>query len=202
MSQNIDKIIYINLNKRSDRKDEIENELNNFNLNYERFAAIENAEFGTLGCLQSHLAVLKLARERGYKNVLILEDDFTFLVSKEEFEKNLTQFFDSNIEYNVCMISYKLMKQRDTPYDFLWKSIEVQTGSGYIVNANYYNKLIDLYEWAMPKLAETKMHWVYASDQIWKQYQPHDNWFCFKTRLGKQRESYSDNCLAVVDHKC
>ena len=31
MSQNIDKIIYINLEKRKDRKENIENELNKFN---------------------------------------------------------------------------------------------------------------------------------------------------------------------------
>lgn len=78
MSTNIDKIIYINLNKRIDRRTDIEKDLNDFNLEYERFEAIETPGFGILGCGQSHLAVLKLAKERGYKNILIFEDDFTF----------------------------------------------------------------------------------------------------------------------------
>ena len=69
-------IVYINLEKRSDRREEIENELNDFQLHYERFEAIHDNP-GILGCTKSHLRVLKLAKERGWKYVLILEDDFT-----------------------------------------------------------------------------------------------------------------------------
>ena len=89
MSKYIDKIFYINLEKRTDRRHDIENELNDFDLSYERFKAIET-EDGMTGCANSHLAVLKLAKERGHKNVLILEDDFMFIVTKEEFEQELT----------------------------------------------------------------------------------------------------------------
>ena len=72
MSHNIDKIYYINLNKRTDRREQIEKELNEFGLNYERFEAIETHGFGIHGCGLSHLAVLKLAKENIYENVLIL----------------------------------------------------------------------------------------------------------------------------------
>jgi len=129
MSTNIDKIIYINLDKRIDRRTDIEKELNDFGLEYERFQAIETPGFGILGCGQSHLAVLKLAKERGYKNILIFEDDFTFLVSKEEFENELNKFFDLNIDYNVCMLSYNINKSEETKHDFLLKSIEIITAS-------------------------------------------------------------------------
>ena len=201
MSHNIDKIIYINLNKRTDRRQEIEDELNAFGLEYERFEAIETPGFGSLGCGQSHLAVLKIARERGYKNVLILEDDFTFLVSKEEFERQLQIFFDSKIEYNICMISYNLRKHEEIKeIDFLWKILEVQTTSGYIINSNYYDTLIDLYEWSMPLLDSTKQHWNYAIDQVWKCLQPKHAWFCFKTRIGKQRPSFSDNSDSYANY--
>ena len=37
MSHNIDKIFYINLDRRIDRRNEIEQELNNVELQYERF---------------------------------------------------------------------------------------------------------------------------------------------------------------------
>jgi len=46
MSNYIDKIIYINLSKRTDRSEEIENELNNFNLHPLRFEAIPTPECG------------------------------------------------------------------------------------------------------------------------------------------------------------
>jgi glycosyl transferase family 25 len=73
MNKYIDKIIYINLNKRVDRRADIENELNLFSLRYERFSAIEH-EDGAIGCALSHLEVLKIAKKNNYKNILILED--------------------------------------------------------------------------------------------------------------------------------
>jgi glycosyl transferase family 25 len=200
MSENIDKIIYINLEKRSDRRKEIEEELNNFNLPFERFEAIETRGFGILGCGKSHLAVLKLAKERGYKNILILEDDFTFTVSKEKFENKLSHFFSENIDYDVCMISYYLNNYVDSKYDFLYKVLDGQTASGYIVNEKYYDKLIDLYEYAMPLLETTREHWNYANDQIWKKLQPNDNWYSFIEKIGKQRASYSDNSESFQDY--
>ena len=201
MSNNIDKIIYINLERRKDRKEHIENELNKYGLNFERYEAIENNKSGVgVGCNISHLNVLKLARERNYKNILILEDDFTFIVSKEEFENQLTLFFNENIDYNVCMLSYNLNDSEKTNYDFIVKALDVQTASGYIVNRNYYDKLIDLYEWAYPKLSETGEHWLYANDIVWKRYQRDDKFYCFTLRIGKQMDGYSDNACAFMSY--
>lgn len=204
MSHNIDKIIYINLDHRTDRKDEIEGELEKFNLleKSERYSAICVKEQGILGCTMSHLEVFKLAKARQYINVLILEDDFQFLISKEEFEDQLTEFFDSNIEYNVCMISYNLIQSEVTPYPFLLKVKEAQTASGYIVHHTMYDRLIELYEEAVPKLRETQFHWIYANDQIWKRLQPSSDWYCFKNRFGKQRDGYSDNSQKYENYNC
>ena len=200
MSKYIDKIFYINLNKRTDRRVLIENELVNYNLPFERFEAIETSGFGIYGCGLSHLGVLKIAREREYKNVLILEDDFTFLVSKEDFETNLTKFFESGINYDVCKLAYNLVEKQAIDNEILGKVIFSTSASAYIVNNSYYDKLINLYEWAMPLLSSTKAHWIYANDQVWKDYQKNDNWFYFKTRIGKQRPSYSDNSLNFADY--
>ncbi|MCJ7637958.1 MAG: glycosyltransferase family 25 protein, partial [Nitrososphaeraceae archaeon] len=146
MSHNIDKIFYINLDKRTDRRDEIEQELNKMELPYERFPAIYNSN-GIVGCGYSHLSVLKIARDRGYKNVLIFEDDFTFLVSKLELEIQLEQLFNSFNEFDVCFLSYGCNNFEDIPDNaFIKRVLDAQTASGYIVNEKYYSKLIDLYE--------------------------------------------------------
>lgn len=202
MSKNIDKIFYINLDKRPDRKEAIESELTKFSLinKSERYSAIET-EQGFIGCAYSHLNVLKLAKEKNYNNVLILEDDFTFIISPEEFEQELTNFFSTDIPYDVIMISYNIIKHQTLENIAVDKIIEAQTASGYIVHSNYYQKLIDLFEDAIPKLEETYMHWVYANDQIWKQYQPNDNWYFFKKRIGIQRPDYSDNSNCFVDYE-
>ena len=200
VKQYINKIFYINLKKRVDRQEQIELELDNFNLEYERFEAIETPGFGILGCGLSHLSVLKLAKERNYGNILILEDDFTFLVSKEEFERNIVEFFELNIDYDVCMLSYAMNKHETTSYNIINKVLDAQTASGYIVHKKYYDKLIDLYENAMPLLKETKQHLIYSNDQIWKKLQPIDNWYYFTTRIGKQRAGYSDNLESFQDY--
>ena len=195
MSQNLEKIFYINLNKRTDRREEIENELKQFDLydKAERFPAIHTPDQGILGCTMSHLAVFKLAKERQYEQVLILEDDFYFIINKEEFENTLSEFFDAKIPFNVCMISYHIQRSEPTEYPFIQKVIEAQTASGYIVHKSFYDTLINLYEDAVPKLRDTNHHWLYANDQVWKQIQPNALWYALETRCGKQRDGYSDN---------
>ena len=202
MSEYIDKIIYINLEKRNDRKTQIENELKLFEIDAERYNAIEN-KTGIIGCTESHLNILKLAKERNYKNILILEDDFTFIVSKKDFEDNLRQFFESKagLDYDVCMISYYIIKHEELKeYKFINKIIEAQTASGYLVNCKYYDKLINILEYGLEFLIKTGEHWNYANDQIWKKLQPKDNWYYFTTRLGKQRPSYSDTANCFSDY--
>jgi len=195
---NIDKIIYINLDKRTDRCEYIEDELYRYGLLdiSERFSAIETPGQGILGTTYSHLEVYKIAKERKYKNVLILEDDFLFLVNKEELYNTLQKLFDSHVKYDVCMLAYNNNEPPlKTEYDFLMKTVESATASAYLINESIYDKLIELYEWAAPLLKETGYHWMYANDQVWKELQkdPTINWYCFKERLGKQLDGYSDN---------
>ena len=204
MSKNINKIFYINLDKREDRKEEIERELTNYGLDMisERIQAVETPGQGILGCTISHLSAIKLAKERNYTNILILEDDFQFTVSKEEFENQLQTFFENQIPYDVCMISYNIRQSEPTEYPFLTKVIEAQTASGYIIHHTFYDKMIGLYEWAIPLLQDTREHWHYANDQCWKRLQPNANWYCLTTRCGRQRAGYSDNSEQFQDHDC
>ena len=71
---NIDKVIYINLEHRIDRNEEIINEFKKMDITeYERFNAIYTKGFGALGCAMSHLEILKLAKKRNYKNIIQYE---------------------------------------------------------------------------------------------------------------------------------
>jgi len=198
----IDKIIYINLDHRVDRKEQIENELNNYGLIYERHAAVFEP-LNSIGCNKSHLQVLKKAKENNYKNILILEDDFMFVVSKEQFLEKISLLF-SKIDFDVCMISYNLRDgEIDSNNPFLTKVKFATTASGYIVNNSMYDKLIELYEYATPILETTGEHWKYAVDQIWVQLQQTSKWYCFTERLGLQRPGIKDNGeTCYVDYKC
>ena len=202
----IDGIIYINLDKRTDRRQEIEDEFTRYGIQAERFSAIETPGKGIVGCTYSHLAVYKLAKERGYKNVLILEDDFVFMVTKDVFYQNLQELLDSEVDYQLCMLAYNnTQSPKPTQYPFLMKTVEAQTASAYLVHHTFYDRIIELFEWAAPLLEETNEHWKYANDQVWKRLQkePDVNWFCFKERIGKQQDGYSDNSekfMELIEH--
>jgi GR25 family glycosyltransferase involved in LPS biosynthesis len=200
MSKYIDKIFYINLDKRTDRREKIEKQLNEYGLEYERYSAIPTPHSGIVGCGYSHLNVLKIARERGYKNVLILEDDFEFVVSKEEFEKQLIKLFESGLQFDVCMISYIIKNSQEAApeYPFVRRILDGQTASGYIVKQHYLDELINLYEWAIPLLDRTNEHWNYANDLVWKRLQPNHQWYYTTKRLGRQSDSYSDNKMCFM----
>lgn len=202
ISDYIDKVFYINLDKRTDRKETIEKELKEYNIDFERFPAVEISYFGCLGCSYSHHNAISLAKERGYKNVLILEDDFTFVISPEEFEKQMELFFKSNIDYDVCMFSYNLFDYTESNYDFLYKVNFSKTTSGYLVNEKYYDTLINNYREGLEKLGASWIHWVYSIDIYWKELQEKDNWYCFKNRIGKQQPGYSDIRNDNVEYEC
>jgi len=192
-----DKVFYINLDHREDRKEQIENELKKMGIdNFERFPAVKH-DYPPAGCNLSHLNVLKIAKEKNYRSIIILEDDFEFLVSKEEFWKHMDLI--KNMDYDIIMLSYNLMNQEDFNDD-LFKVIEAQTTSGYLINNTFYDALIQNLEEATPKLIETHDHGTYLIDQSWKRLQPQSKWYAFKTRIGKQRKSHSDLGGQVVNY--
>lgn len=196
--EHIRQIYYINLDRRADRREQIEGELARMGLSGTRFPAIEDTP-GNVGCFKSHLAVLKLAKEQDWENILIFEDDFEFLVTKDQLEAELRAFFESGVRYDVLMLSYNLI--RGEPYNStVGYARDVQTASGYIVHKRFYDKLINLYEWALPRLIQTQRHWLFMNDAVWKRLQLRSEWFYFLTRIGRQRPSYSDLELRDVDY--
>jgi glycosyl transferase family 25 len=205
----IDKIFYINLDKRKDRYKEINNELRNvldedeFTDKVERFPAIYKQN-GAVGCSLSHLEVLKLAKQKNYNNIIIFEDDFEFLVDRDTFRSSIDKLFklvdEDNFKFRVIMLSYNAL-QKDSYNDLLDKTTNVQTASGYMVSSIIFDELIETIEYGAQQLEKTGEHWKYTIDQIWKKLQ-NENWYLFKNRIGKQRPGFSDLGLKWYDNKC
>lgn len=63
----------VNLESRPDRLDNIKFEMDYLGWNFELFPAINRNSY--MGCTLSHLEILKISKERGYKRVMIVEDD-------------------------------------------------------------------------------------------------------------------------------
>jgi GR25 family glycosyltransferase involved in LPS biosynthesis len=104
-----DKIFYLNLDKDTDRNQNILNEFKKWNItNFERIPGEIITELppqnewrhfykdrlndkyikGQLGCRASHLKAIKTAFDRGYKNVLIFEDDIYFESDPHQLLRN------------------------------------------------------------------------------------------------------------------
>ena len=188
---------YINLDRRADRREQIEKEFADRGLNVERFKGIEHA-YPAVGCTLSHIAVLKLARERGYESAMIFEDDFTFLVSKDEWTDLLAKLPSV---YDVVMICCGVIKP-GTYYNETFDRVqEVQQTAGYIVHSRFYNRIIANFEEGARKFIESPhIHWLYALDQYWKSLQTESEWFSFKKKIAKQRAGFSDITQSFVEY--
>jgi len=195
--EHIDKIFYINLKKRVDRLQQIEAELSNMAFSQSVCERFEADERGQIGCIQSHIGVLRLAKKRHYRNVLILEDDFRFLVSRETFDHEVGVFFGKRLDFYVLMLSHHCLSTK--PWD---EQVSIgtncQDGAGYIVNASAYDGLIYWLSYGSVKLLHTGSHWLYMNDQIWKKMQTEDKWFVMNRKMGEQNGSASDLANTIV----
>ncbi len=219
MCDRIDAIFYINLDSRPDRRLQIEEELTKLNLHTVfRLPAIEHP-VGGLGCGLSHINVLREAKSRKFKNILIFEDDFTLTVSPEDFWKPIENFFQSPeaSNYDILLPSYNLIRSEPTANPNFLKVIESQTTSSYIINERFYDKLLYLWETHLPhitKITPLKINEdggitikidndpEFAIDNLWKKLQPENNWYAITPRLGKQRSGYSNITGKEEDYNC
>ena len=191
----IDRIFVINLDKRQDRLLEFMEECDKMGIQkVERFSAIHRPDHGALGCTLSHLNVIKLAKKRNYKNVLIFEDDFTFTINRPTLDERLQRFFNQNIPYKVLMFAYSLYDTHPAiQYDDDISTISyAANAAGYLVDQSCYDELIHFLSYGAMMLEKTREHWNYINDQVWKHSQSKGGWFIFNQRVGVQRDSFSD----------
>lgn len=92
----------INLKRREDRLKHIQKELQYIGWDYEVFEAVD--ENSHLGCALSHLGIIKIAKERGYKSVMVIEDDCSFMPYAKDFI-NTIESNTNEIDFAVCNLS-------------------------------------------------------------------------------------------------
>ena len=190
---NIDRIIVINLDKSTERLALIQNEFERVGLGdkVERFKAVEH-RLTAIGCHESHLEVLKLILKRGYENVLIVEDDFEFVQSKEAVIAALDKFLQTYGDtYDVVTLVDYSVKEFKYVDELVSRLIKSYSAVGYMVNKRILPELIKLQEQALVLHERTGAHWLYANDVIWNTLQSTKNWYIFNKRLGRNRPGMS-----------
>lgn len=75
----VDGVICISLRERQDRRDLITDEFKNSGVTIEFMLVDPDTSNPERGCFDSHMQCARLAIERGYRNMLVLEDDATLL---------------------------------------------------------------------------------------------------------------------------
>ena len=182
----VEHVFYINLDSRPDRNQFCLQQLSSIgvpNEKIERFSAIKNKE-GAIGCTLSHIKCLKLAIEKGYENVMIVEDDIHFTKPvwfKEQFEKLFEYDFDVNL------FDFEKIDQH------MIRVLGANTTTGYLVQKHYYQKLLDNYKQGLELLLRTGNKPLYAIDSYALRTLHHvDNWITFSLLTVTQVESYSD----------
>ena len=212
----IDKIFIINLKQRTDRKEHMILEMKKQNIiNFEFFDAIRptiqdiiewnpnffshvkrsmpsnkflNYQFGCLGCLKSHLEVCKLALSRGYKNILILEDDTEFV---QDFNKIYEYSNQINNTYDMLYLCGSHLGKKVNTTSNIIKVLGTHTTGSYLIkeeamkylieNINAYDKEIDVF---------------YAHN-----LQNSLNCYCAIPHIARQKNGYSDIQQANVQYK-
>ena len=202
-------IYYINLEHRTDRKEQFLKEMEKLGIpetKLVRIDAIRTEGFGILGCGLSHKKALTTFLESEHKNCIIFEDDFIFTLDMNYTHFLLRKIFEENILFDVVMLAGKLMDEKDTQFSFLKKVIDGQTASAYLITREFAPKLVELLtestklldDWHK-KTGERKHE--YCNDIYWKKLQPESNWYRLFPKLGIQRESYSDNDLRITNYR-
>lgn len=116
INEYFDRVFVINLDSRPDRMKDVATTLKSRCIEYERFPGIKLGEhkmidpglynlchltphannpkyhLGMVGCKLSHLSIVKMSKERGYRRILILEDDIIVSPNVDTiFKKAVTQ---------------------------------------------------------------------------------------------------------------
>lgn len=208
-------IIYINLDSRPDRKLHCEHELGKLCLpskEIERLSAVSLPD-RRVGCSMSHLRALRMARDRGWERVMIVEDDICF-TRPEWFSAALRNVLDGEVGFDVLLLAGNLAKHLHgdryvTPVcaleggqgGQLCRVERCWTTTGYIVNSHYYDRLIDNVSDGIKNLL-TKPHLgdKFCIDVYWHHVMQRDEFLMIFPRTVSQLRTYSDIERKIIDY--
>lgn len=191
----IDKVVYINLDHRQDRRDIMAKFFEEGQIPQDKIVRVSAVKQGKgIGCLKSHAKALELARENKWKNVLILEDDL--------------QWFNLDTQYSALEELTKLPKWDVIQlvgwymeYDFprIYKTLNA---GAYLVNNHYYDTLLANRYGAIRRMNNPVEHiWKsrgwYTADVYWHKLSAVDNWYGLYPCICRQVDILSDNTGSV-----
>tara|TARA_B100001093_G_C26748753_1_gene980093 strand:- start:700 stop:1455 length:756 start_codon:yes stop_codon:yes gene_type:complete len=200
----IDKILYINLKHRKDRKRQIENEFKKMSFPKNKVKRID-AELekynGHIGCCKSHIKAMNEIIKNNYKYTLVFEDDFVFSVDKKKLDKKISNFFDEYKDnWDIIQLASVYTTHDETNNKDIKRVKRASTSSAYIINRPFAELLLKDLKNSLNLMSQEMTEFVknnngilkkktstpHALDQHWYNLQSNSKWYLFKPYLGKQ----------------
>ena len=202
--ENIDAILYINLDHRTDRNEHIRGEIKHIDPTFSkthRISGVHVPTHGALGCSTSHCnALMTMMEHREWKTCMILEDDFTFS-SPLEAKHQLEILFKESPLFDVFLLAYNNVQMDRSPFP-IHRVRSSQTASGYIIRQHYLPTLLRNFTISRDHLKQNGPSHDMCLDQYWKRLMPMGRWYTLSNRIGYQYMNYSDIEQKMVDYKC
>lgn len=134
---------YINLDTRVDRKDNIEEQFQKYNIQgFSRYSANRSTSSGPQNCKSSHYEIYRLFLESNDETLFILEDDCLFLPYLYDHTKEIHKEIFSN-SFDIFWLG---CRNRRWPKHFNSKCYQVQSVShtqSYIINRKFCQFILD-----------------------------------------------------------
>jgi GR25 family glycosyltransferase involved in LPS biosynthesis len=138
---------------------------------------------------------------------LILEDDFE-IKSPETFSMDLGPVILQKDFWDVILLASNAALGFKTEIPNLYRAINSQTASAYVVTRAYAPTLIKVFYESGNFLSQNFLQLennvakhFYALDMLWKHNQQYDKFMAFIPQLIHQRKSYSDIENSIKDYK-
>lgn len=190
-----DGIVYINLTGREDRKQTLLEEIKRAGVDEEqiyRIEAVYDPYFGMRGCAKSHILAIEYAKEQGFENVLILEDDCYFKQSPERVDRMIDRFFSEVKEWDVFLLGTHVIDYESTEWKGINRVLLAIAAHAYCINCHYYDELLKLLRICVLNMGDAVFpHNAVPHDLSWNNLIMRDRWYCLDIVL-HQRPGYSD----------
>lgn len=190
-----DAIFCINLKRRKDRWEQSLKEFEKLGIKdkVERFDAVELKD-NVAGCANSHYMCVKEAKKRNLKNVLIFEDDITFVENSLETFKNSINHIPE--DWDMLFLGANTHTPLKKINEYWYKLTNAYALHAYAYNSNIYDYFLNNY-----KLQENiKKHDDIIDVWVANNLQTKFNVYVIKPIIALQRLSYSDLSKTITNH--
>lgn len=187
----------INLERRPDRLESVQNEFDYMGWTFERFNAIDTNSYE--GCALSHQKIANIILERGYEYAMVFEDDIFFMpytkelipLIEKELDENEWYFFHlaPSIHRPLNKFSENLVDLTTLPPKDPNRHRGIFGTSGFILTRKACEYIV---EWDTNKIIENSHKQIPIDEFLDRAVYPNMQSFSLKLPLITQKKGYSD----------